>query len=62
MANKFEWNEKEAPKAVKQKDLICKDCFHRGGRIDICAAYPDVKPYRVLDGGNCTHYKKEETE
>lgn len=62
MANKFEWTEATAPKPVKMEDLVCKDCFHRSGRVDICAAYQRIKPISVIDGGDCDFYKKEEED
>lgn len=61
MADKFEWTKKEAPKPIKLKDLVCKDCFHRiEGRVDICTAYHRIKPYKVLDGGACAQYRKDD--
>ena len=59
MSSKFEWTKETAPKPVRMEDLVCKDCFHRGGRVDICAQYMNLKPYEVLDGGDCPHYRKE---
>ena len=58
MPSKFEWADGEYPKPIKQEKLVCKDCFHRGGRTDICAVYQEVKPYNVLDGGTCKYYKE----
>lgn len=60
MKDKFEWNTTgESPKPVKQDSLVCKDCFHRGGRTDMCAIYQYCKPYTVLDGGDCDYYKRD---
>lgn len=59
MSSKFEWTDETAPKPVRMEDLVCKDCFHRSGRTDICAEYQELKPFSVLDGGSCPHYKKE---
>lgn len=58
---KFEWTTAKELKPIKVEDLVCKDCFHRGGRTDVCAAYHTIKPNSVLDGGDCNYYKKENT-
>jgi hypothetical protein len=61
MASKFSWTENEAPTPIKQEDLKCKDCLHRGGRTDICAIYQQVKPTSILRGGGCKFYKLDKS-
>lgn len=55
MGNNFDWTADEAPKLIKNQDLVCKDCIYRMERTDICKKYPYIKPYRVLDGGSCDY-------
>lgn len=44
---------------IRMEGLVCKDCFHRGGRVSMCAVYQDWKPDSVLDGEDCPYYRKE---
>lgn len=44
---------------IRMEDLVCKDCFHRGGRVDMCGAFPNLKPGKVFKGGDCPEYRKE---
>lgn len=59
MASKFEWDEANAITPITMEDIVCKDCFHRGGRTDMCGAFPNVKPLKVLKGGECKYYKRD---
>lgn len=52
-------SEAKAGVGIYLDNLVCKDCFHRSPRTDICAAYQAVKPKSVLQGGDCKHYKKD---
>ena len=59
MKSKFEWTEENEVKPIRMEDLVCKDCFHRGVRVSMCAVYQDWKPDSVLDGGKCEYYKQD---
>ena len=43
---------------IRMEDLVCKDCFHRGGRVDMCGVFPNVKPRKIFDGRDCPYYRK----
>ena len=53
-------SEAQAIQPIQIKDLVCKDCFHRSPRTDVCAVYQNIKPKTVFDGGDCNYYQKEE--
>lgn len=55
-------SEAQAITPIQNSNLVCRDCFHRGGRVDMCGAFPNVKPGKVFNGGDCPEYKKEKTE
>lgn len=40
--------------------MVCRDCVFRKEASGICYVYEDHKPLRVLDGGPCEAYEKEE--
>lgn len=49
---------------IKNKDLVCKDCEHAyDDEIFLCNTSQcdkfDIKPDKVLDGGECDEYSKE---
>lgn len=50
---------------ITNDDLVCKDCRNRfkdkeiPGNTSRCAKYK-IKPDKVLDGGECIEYDKEE--
>ena len=58
-------SEQMCMKRITNNDLVCKDCIFkfddsiRLGNTSICEAYP-VKPSKVLLGGDCDEYAKEE--
>lgn len=52
-------SEAQSGAPIKNENLVCKDCFHRGGRVDMCGAFPYLKPGRVFKGGDCPEYRKE---
>lgn len=49
---------------IKNKNLICKDCMYKYDDFELpcntskCEVF-DIKPFKVLDGGDCTEYIKE---
>lgn len=56
-------SEAAATRGYGIKDMVCVDCYHRGGRADICSWYQQLKPYKVLfKHGPCIHYRKEGME
>ena len=50
---------------IKNENLICRDCAKKYDDTELpcntskCEAYT-IKPYKVLDGGECDEYDKEE--
>lgn len=55
-------SEQQCMKRVTNGDLVCKDCTHvfddsvKLGNTSMCAVY-DVKPTKVLLGGECDEYQ-----
>lgn len=58
-------NDKMKFNAIKNKDLICKDCKKKYDDTDLpcntskCEAFAE-KPAEIFDGGDCIEYEKEE--
>lgn len=59
-------SEQKAIIAVRNKDLVCKDCLLKYddsyicGNVSSCEAYPNhTKPQTIMDGGECDKYVKE---
>ena len=44
---------------IRMEYLVCKDCFHRGGRMDMCGVFPNVKPGKIFHGEDCPYYRKK---
>lgn len=45
--------------ALKNSDLVCRDCVLKNDEefsVAACAAYPYIKPTKILDGGMCEHH------
>ncbi len=63
MDEKFK-KDKLAFTRITNEDLVCKDCKSKFDDSDMpcnttkCEVY-DLKPSNVLDGGECSEYKKE---
>lgn len=49
-------------KPLTNDDLVCKDCNYNDAKIPIftgkCEKY-EIKPSKVLNGGECEEYKKK---
>lgn len=49
---------------IKNKDLVCKDCAYKFDDTEMpcntskCEVY-QIKPGKVLDGGDCDEHKEE---
>ena len=58
-------SEQRCMKRITNNDLVCKDCIYKFddsmkfGNTSVCEVY-DVKPGKVLLGGDCDRYSKEE--
>ena len=58
-------SEQQCMKRITNNDLVCKDCIYKFddsmkfGNTSVCEVY-DVKPGKVLLGGDCNRYSKEE--
>ena len=57
-------SEQQCMKRITNDDLVCKDCAFKYddviklGNTSICEKF-DVKPAKVLLGGDCIEYDKE---
>ena len=38
--SRFEWDERTAPRLIRNEELICRDCRHRSEKSGICGKYP----------------------
>lgn len=45
---------------TKNDELVCKDCVFRKDPAGVCYVFEDHKPLKVLEGGECEAYEKEE--
>ena len=58
-------SEQQCMRRITNDDLVCKDCtykyddFIKLGNTSTCEVY-NVKPNKVLLGGDCDEYNKEE--
>lgn len=60
--NKRVASEQQCARRITNNDLVCKTCEHvyddsvKLGNTSVCKVY-DVKPTKVLLGGECNEYK-----
>ena len=58
--SRFEWDERTAPRLIRNEELICRDCRHRSEKSGICGKYPQGKPGRVFGSQRwCGEYSPE---
>lgn len=49
-----------AARPIETSDMVCVDCVFRNDyRSAICEQFPNCKPLKVIEGGECNEYKKE---
>ena len=52
---------------LKNKDLVCATCKKQYDDADLpcntskCEAFPVIKPYEVLSGGECNEYEEQQS-
>ena len=58
--SRFEWDERTAPRLIRNEELICRDCRHRSEKSCICGKYPQGKPGSVFGSQRwCGEYSPE---
>ena len=58
--SRFEWDERTAPRLIRNEELICRDCRHRSEKSGICGKYPQGKPGSVFNSQRwCGEYSPE---
>lgn len=58
--SRFEWDERTAPRLIRNEELICRDCRHRSAKSGICGKYPQGKPGSVFGSQHwCGEYSPE---
>ena len=58
--SRFEWDERTAPRLIRNEELICRDCRHRSEKSGICGKYPQGKPGSVFGSQRwCGEYSPE---
>jgi hypothetical protein len=38
---------------LSENEMPCRDCQHSKGKYSVCEAYPERKPYYVMEGKRC---------
>ena len=58
--SRFEWDERTAPRLIRNEELICRDCRHRSEKSGTCGKYPQGKPGSVFNSQRwCGEYSPE---
>ena len=58
--SRFEWDERTAPRLIRNEELICRDCRHRSEKSGICGKYPQGKLGSVFGSQRwCGEYSPE---
>lgn len=58
---KFNWSKKEGyPTPITNENLVCNDCEYNTVVASKCEVYPRCKPDKILLGGPCGQYKKDD--
>lgn len=51
------WKEGELVRVTEER-MVCNDCANSTGEDAVCKKY-ELKPLKVLDGGECEYYERK---